>query len=119
MCNAIEIFPNATVKEFGRVHGAKHMKAEIFHRGPIACGINANKILDYKGGLVDVPDAGREIDHIVSVTGWGYDADAGLGCADCGGGLHGAWGVGGMWCWGWRWVARCGVVGCFVGARPA
>eukprot|EP00670_Eutreptiella_braarudii_P005367 CAMPEP_0174288410 /NCGR_PEP_ID=MMETSP0809-20121228/20443_1 /TAXON_ID=73025 ORGANISM="Eutreptiella gymnastica-like, Strain CCMP1594" /NCGR_SAMPLE_ID=MMETSP0809 /ASSEMBLY_ACC=CAM_ASM_000658 /LENGTH=304 /DNA_ID=CAMNT_0015385559 /DNA_START=14 /DNA_END=925 /DNA_ORIENTATION=+ len=77
VCNAIEIFPNATVKEFGRVHGAKHMKAEIFHRGPIACGINANKILDYKGGLVDVPDAGREIDHIVSVTGWGYDADAG------------------------------------------
>lgn len=37
-CVEIDTFPNATVAEYGEVIGAEKMKAEIFQRGPIACG---------------------------------------------------------------------------------
>ena len=49
------------------------MKSEIMKNGPIACGINAIKIEDYHGGVLDVPNALKLIDHVVSVVGWGYD----------------------------------------------
>jgi cathepsin X len=49
------------------------MKAEIYKNGPIACGINAVYVLDYKGGVIDAPNASKEIDHIISIVGWGYD----------------------------------------------
>jgi cathepsin X len=49
------------------------MKQEIYNNGPIACGINANAILDYEGGVLNLPNTSKEIDHIISVTGWGYD----------------------------------------------
>lgn len=77
VCRAIEYFPNATVSEYGRVSGATAMMAEIYKRGPIACGINAEPILNYHGGIVNDPTGSTEIGHIVSVTGWGYDADSG------------------------------------------
>ena len=49
------------------------MKAEIFHRGPIACGVNAEQILNYQGGILDLPKESREVSHIVSIAGWGFD----------------------------------------------
>lgn len=51
VCNPIELFPNATVAEYGPVAGASDMMAEIYHRGPIACALNAEPILDYPGGV--------------------------------------------------------------------
>ena len=47
---------------------------EIYNHGPIACGINANEILQYRGGILDVPHASKQIDHIISIVGWGYDS---------------------------------------------
>jgi hypothetical protein len=47
------------------------MKAEIFQRGPISCGIDAEPILDYKGGVSSLK--GDEVNHIVSVVGWGEE----------------------------------------------
>ena len=35
--------------EYGPARGEANMMAEIFARGPIACGIDASKILDYQG----------------------------------------------------------------------
>lgn len=32
------------------------MKAEIFARGPIAIGVNAEPMIDYNGGVLDVPN---------------------------------------------------------------
>ena len=62
-----------TISEHGLVFGHTHMMKEIYERGPIACGINANAILEYKGGILDLPNESKEIDHIISIVGWGYD----------------------------------------------
>jgi hypothetical protein len=32
---------------YGAVHGAAAMRAEIFARGPIACGVDAEPLLNY------------------------------------------------------------------------
>jgi len=46
-CVAITKYPNATVSEYGSVQGVDDMKAEIFARGPIAIGVNAEPMIDY------------------------------------------------------------------------
>jgi cathepsin X len=72
-CVGLDYFPNATIAEYGTVTGIQNMKAEIFTRGPIACGINANPVLNYQGGIYDDPNQSTEIDHIISVVGWGKE----------------------------------------------
>jgi len=52
-CSEIDTFPNATVAEYGEVSGVNAMKAEIFRRGPIAIGINAEPVVNYQGGIFD------------------------------------------------------------------
>jgi cathepsin X len=70
-CTGLTKYPNATIAEFGSVSGADNMAKEIFQRGPIACGIDAAPILDYQGGIVS--DPGSQIDHVISIVGWGKD----------------------------------------------
>jgi len=49
------------------------MQNEIFQRGPIACGIAANlDLVAYTGGIYSKA-ADDEVDHIVSVVGFGHD----------------------------------------------
>lgn len=72
-CSPIYSYPNATIASFGSVKGADNMMAEIYKNGPIACGINAEQILEYTGGVLDVPKKLKTINHIISVVGWGYD----------------------------------------------
>lgn len=73
-CSEVDIFPNATVTEYGDVpHTVTDIKKEVFARGPVACGVNANEILKYQGGVIDMPEKSRLIDHIVSIVGWGED----------------------------------------------
>mmetsp|Transcript_15192 Transcript_15192/g.24672 ORF Transcript_15192/g.24672 Transcript_15192/m.24672 type:complete len:340 (-) Transcript_15192:55-1074(-) len=72
-CSGIKRYPNATVKEYGTLLGKEAVKKEIYARGPVACGVNAGPIEDYKGGIVDMPYKARIVDHIVSTVGWGYD----------------------------------------------
>jgi len=75
-CGAIDVFPNATIAEYGSVSGEEDMMAEIYKRGPIACGVDATKALDeYTGGVVK--DSGEMINHIISVIGWGEDPQEG------------------------------------------
>jgi hypothetical protein len=74
-CVEVDKYPNATVVEHGDVSGADNMAKEIMARGPIACGVDANPLLNYTGGVISTP--GKGVDHIVSVIGWGKDKDSG------------------------------------------
>ena len=47
------------------------IKSELYLRGPIACGVDATPIEDYTGGIVDTTL--DDINHIVSVAGWGRE----------------------------------------------
>lgn len=80
-CSGIDHYPNATVAEHGtynlltfdRVH---KIKAEIYARGPVAAGVNAIPLLDYKGGVIK--EGGildMIVDHIVSIVGWSVDEE--------------------------------------------
>jgi cathepsin X len=71
-CVGLNTFPNASISQFGGVSGEQAMMAEIYARGPIACGINAEPILDYQGGIANIPNQ-PGIDHVISVVGWGVD----------------------------------------------
>jgi len=74
-CAPIVTYPNVTIAEYGSIQGVDAMQQEIFARGPIACGIDALPVLQYTSGIVT--DPGNEVDHIISVTGWGTDATTG------------------------------------------
>lgn len=74
-CNAITKYPDVSISSFGMVSGVSDIMNEIYKNGPVACGINANKILEYSGGIMDVPHDLKIIDHIISIVGWGYDKD--------------------------------------------
>ena len=74
-CKPIHYFPNATISNYGRLHGWKQMMKEIYNSGPIACGVNANAILKYKGGIINDDNSSKVVDHEVSVVGWGKDKD--------------------------------------------
>jgi len=76
VCNPLDYYPNATIAEYGESpDSSEAIKAEIFARGPVATGVNAVEILEYTGGIIDLPWKSKEVDHIVSITGWGQSPD--------------------------------------------
>jgi len=70
-CVGLNRYPNISVSEYGSISGAEAMMKEIFHRGPISCGIDADPLRTYTGGVTT--DSGDSIDHVISVVGWGTD----------------------------------------------
>jgi cathepsin X len=74
-CAGLNNYPNATITEYGSISGADAMAKEIYARGPISCGIDASKILEYTGGIAK--SKGGMVDHVISVVGWGNDAQEG------------------------------------------
>jgi len=77
-CTDIDIFPNATVAEYGLIElDVAVIMAEIFARGPVAAVINAEPIVDYKGGIFTDNSHSQESNHIVSIVGWGMDEESG------------------------------------------
>lgn len=75
-CSGLSRYPNATVVDFGSVSGKNNMMKEIYNRGPIACGIDATKLLNYENGVINIE--GEEIDHVVSVVGWATNPQDGF-----------------------------------------
>jgi len=77
-CVEVDRFPNATIAEYGELSGNVHeIKAEIYARGPVATGISADTIVDYRGGLIEQSGESSTINHIVSIVGWDVDATSG------------------------------------------
>lgn len=75
-CVGLSHYPNATIAEYGSIRGKAAMQKEIYHRGPIACTIDAGPIEKYTGGVVK--RFSFTTDHVVSVVGWGSDEEHGL-----------------------------------------
>lgn len=73
-CWAVTSFKLWKASQYGTVAGADRMKAEIYARGPIACGIDAtNKFEAYTGGIFSEATVPM-INHILSVIGWGVES---------------------------------------------
>lgn len=75
-CTGLAFYPNATVAEYGSISGKGSMMKEIYNRGPIACGIDAMKLLNFEKGIIT--EEGDGIDHVISVVGWGTDPKDGF-----------------------------------------
>jgi cathepsin X len=76
-CTRITEFKKLWVSEFGDASGYAKMKTEIFARGPISCAVDAtDKMEAYTGGIFAGVQAGaQDTNHIISVVGWGVDAE--------------------------------------------
>jgi len=75
-CAEIDVFPNATVAEYGEINYDVHaIMSEIYHRGPVAATINGKPIHEYKGGIFNDVTADKSTSHIVSIVGWGIDKE--------------------------------------------
>jgi len=73
-CWAQKTYPNWKVGQYGTVSGADKMKAEIYARGPISCGIDATTKLEaYTGGIYSEIKLAPSINHEIAVVGWGVE----------------------------------------------
>jgi cathepsin X len=72
-CTGLEYYPNATVSDYGSIRGIDAMQKEILNRGPIACGIAADKLLNWESGIIVSKGFLQMVDHVISVVGWGHD----------------------------------------------
>jgi len=76
-CFAVTQYKKYTIAQFGAVKGEKDMMAEVYARGPIACGIAANAAFNaYKSGVFEDKTGFKTINHAVSIVGWGEEAGA-------------------------------------------
>ena len=76
-CSEIDYFPNATISEYGMIemdeNVVENIKTEIFVRGPVAATINAEPIVEYRGGVFAETEHSQSTNHIVSIVGWGTE----------------------------------------------
>lgn len=77
-CWAVDNYTRYYADQYYAFRNADKMKAEIFKNGPISCGIAVNENMhQYKGGYIFADtDNETEINHIISVVGWGYDQES-------------------------------------------
>jgi len=74
-CTGLSHYPNATVVDYGSVNMRSAIQKEILNRGPVACLIDANPLLNYESGIIK--DTSSSLDHVISVVGWGKDESEG------------------------------------------
>jgi hypothetical protein len=82
----VDSFPNATIAEYGTYSYftdgfsavADKIKAEIYARGPVAAGVNAEPLVEYDGSIVyDTKFWHMMVNHVVSIVGWDVDPTTG------------------------------------------
>jgi len=76
-CTRPKKYLTYTVEEYGDVKGDNQeagMMAEIYHRGPISCAISVtDELLKYTGGVFTGPKNATELNHDISVIGYGTE----------------------------------------------
>lgn len=73
-CHPVEQYNNYKVGDYGRVAGAARMKAEIYKRGPIGCGIEVtDRFENYTDGIYSEFKWWPMINHEISLVGWGVE----------------------------------------------
>jgi len=80
-CTRPKKYLTYTVEEYGDVIGDDQeaaMMAEIYHRGPISCAISVtDELVAYKGGVFTGPKNATELNHDISVIGYGEESGEG------------------------------------------
>ena len=71
VCIGLTNFPNATIDEYGSISGKEAIMNEIINNGPIACVLNDTQLFNYTGGIIEQDYKSTDINHAVSVVGWG------------------------------------------------
>jgi len=71
-CFAQTNFTSFYVDQYADITGVPNIMAEIYARGPVAAGIDATVLETYTGGIITVTQPAN-IDHIVSIVGWGTE----------------------------------------------
>ena len=73
----IDMFPNATVAEYGMIEAENvdAIMAEIYARGPVAATVNAEPIVGFRGGIFTDDSHSKMTNHIVSIVGWGMEEE--------------------------------------------
>jgi len=67
-----DLYKRWYASEYGSVSTPANMKAEIYARGPISCGIDATPgFINYQGGIYSEVNANPTLNHELSVVGWG------------------------------------------------
>lgn len=80
-CSEIDIFPNATIAEYGTYHHKRDddvegkTMAEIYARGPVSAAVNARPLHTYHGGIYMDQGESTKTTHVVSIVGWGTTKD--------------------------------------------
>ena len=71
-CRAKKDFNRYRVKKYGNITGEEQMIKEIYSRGPIACVVDCDPMLNFTGkGIVMKVTPNGATNHIISVVGWG------------------------------------------------
>eukprot|EP00126_Sphaerothecum_destruens_P013059 Sdes_comp22342_c0_seq1m20824 len=77
-CYPVQNYTRYYVGDFGHISGVFQMKAEIYKRGPISCGIFVtDELSSYQGGVFEQDVEFSALNHEVSVVGWGMDSETG------------------------------------------
>ena len=66
-CSGLNAYPNATISDYVSFSGNSAMQNEIYHCGPIACGIDAMLLLNWESG--NISTAGSGTAHVISIVG--------------------------------------------------
>ena len=56
-----------TISDYGSISGNSAMQNEIYHCGPIACGIYAMRLLNWESGIISTAGSGTA--HVISIIG--------------------------------------------------
>jgi cathepsin X len=78
-CSPVTEYPSWKVGDYYSLpDDVDAIKAEIYHNGPIACGVDVTAQFEaYAGGILDDPVMFPQIDHEISLAGYGVDASTG------------------------------------------